>query len=68
MSPLKMDNEEAELFGEFGIGYSKLDFVAKVVVGPTTNMGLSVEAVKAFFRKRNLDVRVVPSSSPFRDW
>jgi hypothetical protein len=67
---LRMDYEEAELNGEFGIrgGYSKLDFVAKVVVGPTTNMDLSIEAVKAFFRKLNLDVRVVPSSSPFRDW
>lgn len=70
MSTLKMDDEEAELNGEFGIGggYTKLDFVARVVVGPTTNMDLSIEAVKAFFRKRGLDVHVVPSSSPFRDW
>jgi hypothetical protein len=70
MSPLKMDDIETELNGEFGIGggYKKLDFVAKVVVGPTSNMDLSVEAIEAFFRKRDLDVHVVPSSSPFRDW
>jgi hypothetical protein len=68
MSPLKMDYKEAELSGEFGRGYSKLDFVAKVVVGPTTNKDLSIEAVQAFYRKLDLDVRVVPSSSPFRDW
>lgn len=70
MSLLKMDYHEAELCGEFGMrgGYRKLDFVAKVVVGPTTNMELTIEAVRAFFRKLDLDVRVVPSSSPFRDW
>jgi hypothetical protein len=70
MSPLKMDDEEAELNGEFGIGgdYSKLDFVAKIIVGPTTNMELSIQAVEAFFRKLNLDVRVAPSNCPFRDW
>lgn len=69
-SVLKMDNQEAELNGEFGIrgGYHKLDFVAKVVVGPTPNMDLTVEAVKAFFRKFGLAVRVVPSRIPFRAW
>lgn len=70
MSPLKMDYKEAELNGEFGIRgrYRKLDFVAKVVVGPTSNMKLTIEAVGALFRKLDLDVRVVPSSIPFRDW
>ncbi|MGO9338426.1 MAG: DUF2971 domain-containing protein [Terracidiphilus sp.] len=70
MSPLKMDDKEDELNGEFGIGggYKKLDFVAKVFVGPTSNTDLSIDAVEAFFRKQNLDVRVVPSNCPFRDW
>lgn len=69
-SPLKMDDRETELCGEFGLrgGYRKLDFAAKVVVGPTTNMELTIDAVGAFFRKLDLDVRVVPSASPFRDW
>jgi hypothetical protein len=69
-SLLKMDYEESELSGEFGTrgGYSSLDFVAKVVVGPTSNMSLSIKAVEAFFRKLNLCVHVVGSSSPFRDW
>jgi Protein of unknown function (DUF2971) len=69
-SPLKMDYVESELHGEFGTraGYSSLDFVAKVIIGPTANMGLSIEAVEAFFRKLNLCVHVVGSSSPFRDW
>jgi hypothetical protein len=70
MSPLKMDDQEAELNGEFGSrgGYRKLDFVAKVVVGPTSNMKLTIEAVAALFRKLDLDVRVAPSSIPFREW
>lgn len=69
-SALKMDNKEKEFHGEFGVqgGYKSLDFVAKVVVGPTSNMDLTVEAIKSFFRKHNLDVRVVPSTCPFRDW
>jgi len=44
------------------------DFVDRVVVGPTANMSLTIEAVSSFFRREMLYVEVVPSGVPYRDW
>jgi hypothetical protein len=43
-------------------------FVGRVVVGPTPNKELSLAALKAFFDKHALNVEVVPSTAPYRDW
>jgi hypothetical protein len=44
------------------------DFIDTVIVGPTPNTELSINAVKSFFRKLNLRVEVLPSLIPYRDW
>jgi hypothetical protein len=46
---------------------SKEHCIARVVVGPSPNMRLSLEAVRAFFRGLNMDVKVVRSRIPYRD-
>jgi hypothetical protein len=43
-------------------------FIDRVVIGPTPNMELSCRAVEAFFRSKELNVEVVPSAIPFREW
>ena len=42
-------------------------FVERVVVGPTSNMGLSVQAVRAFFAQKLMCPDVASSAVPFRD-
>ncbi len=44
------------------------DFIDRVVIGPTTNRELTIEAVRAFLRREGLHVRVEHSSVPYRDW
>jgi hypothetical protein len=44
------------------------DFIDRVVVGPTANKNLSLDAVSAFFEKEEMQVEVVSSEIPFRDW
>jgi hypothetical protein len=44
------------------------DFIDRVVVGPTPNKNLSLDAVSAFFEKNGMQVEVVPSAIPYRDW
>ncbi len=44
------------------------DFVDRVIVGPTTNGNLTLEAVKAFFNRESMHVDVELSSVPYRDW
>ncbi len=51
----------------FGHG-ERRHFVDRIVVGPTTNMGLSCQSVNHFCAKHGLNVEVVPSNIPFRDW
>jgi hypothetical protein len=43
-------------------------FVARVIVGPTPNMDLSLFAIRSFFHSRGLRVAVERSEVPFRDW
>lgn len=45
----------------------KMDFVARVVIGPTPNKDLSRSAVDAYFKTKGMNVEVVSSSVPFRD-
>jgi hypothetical protein len=44
------------------------DFIDRVVVGPTPNKNLSFDAVSAFFKKKEMQVEVVLSAIPYRDW
>jgi Protein of unknown function (DUF2971) len=44
------------------------DFVDRVVIGPTSNNTLSLDAVSAFFLKNRMQVEVVSSAIPYRDW
>jgi Protein of unknown function (DUF2971) len=44
------------------------DFIDRVVIGPTTNKDLSLEAVTSFFLKLQMRVEVRSSKVPFRDW
>jgi Protein of unknown function (DUF2971) len=44
------------------------DFIDRVVIGPTTNKDLSLEAVTSFFLKLRMRVQVRSSKVPFRDW
>jgi hypothetical protein len=44
------------------------DFIDRVVVGPTANSNLSLDAVSSFFRKNKIQVEVVSSTIPYRDW
>lgn len=43
------------------------EYIDRVVVGPTPNMDLSVQAVQSFFETMNMYVEVVPSGVPYRD-
>jgi hypothetical protein len=47
---------------------ARWDFIDRVVVGPTSNKSLSCDAVSSFFRKHGMEVEVVSSSIPYRDW
>jgi hypothetical protein len=51
----------------FGHG-ERRHFVDRIVVGPTTNMGLSCQSVNHCCAKYGLNIEVVPSKIPFRDW
>jgi hypothetical protein len=42
--------------------------IKSVVIGPTPNMDLTEKSVKAFFAIRAMDVQVVRSKIPYRDW
>jgi hypothetical protein len=44
------------------------DFIDRVVVGPTPNKNLSFDAVSVFFEGNGMQVEVVPSAIPYRDW
>jgi Protein of unknown function (DUF2971) len=44
------------------------DFIDRVVVGPTPNKNLSFDPVSAFFQKNGMQVEVVSSTIPYRDW
>jgi hypothetical protein len=44
------------------------DFIDRVVIGPTANSALSRAAVSAFFEKNEMQVEVVSSAIPYRDW
>jgi hypothetical protein len=61
-------NERVEVLTARMLGGSNCDFIEEIIVGPTSNMNLSVQAVGAFIDKLNLQVAVVPSSIPYRDW
>jgi hypothetical protein len=50
------------------VGEGRWDFIDREVIGPTTNKGLSLDAVSAFFVKNRMDVEVVSSTIPYRDW
>jgi hypothetical protein len=59
--------------GETGIMY---DFekrkpwsaIRSVVVGPTANMELTVRSLKAFFALHRMNIEVIESRVPYRDW
>jgi Protein of unknown function (DUF2971) len=44
------------------------DFIDRVVIGPTANKDLSLDAVRSFFQRQLMNVMVVASSIPYRDW
>lgn len=49
-------------------GEGRWDFIDRVVLGPTANKKLSLDAVSAFFIKNRMHVEVVSSTIPYRDW
>jgi hypothetical protein len=51
----------------FVIVHLENPFIDHVVVGPTANMDLSLQAVSAFLRRNSISAPVVPSTIPFRD-
>ena len=46
----------------------RLDFIDRVVIGPTSDKKLSLAAVSSFFKRRGMSVEVVSSTIPYRDW
>jgi hypothetical protein len=42
--------------------------IQSVMIGPTANMALTKRSVEAFFALQGMDVRVVESNVPYRDW
>lgn len=46
----------------------RVDFIDRVVIGPTPNMILSHGAVEGFFNRQGMGVEVSESSVPYRDW
>ena len=46
----------------------RLDFIDRVVIGPTSDKTLSRAAVSSFFERRGMRVEVVSSTIPYRDW
>ena len=42
--------------------------IQSVVVGPTANMALTKRSVEAFFALRGMNVQVIESQVPYRDW
>jgi hypothetical protein len=49
-------------------GRKRFQFIERVVIGPTPNMPLSLQAVHEYFNKMQMDVEVKPSDAPFREW
>ena len=49
-------------------GRGRFQFIDRVVIGPTPNAYLSMRAVREYFNHMRLDVEVVRSDIPFRDW
>ena len=43
------------------------DFIAEVIIGPSSNTELSLQAVRAFFKQLQLQVNVNDCQIPFRD-
>jgi hypothetical protein len=52
----------------FAFPVTRSHFIDRVVIGPTTNKNLSLDAVSSFFRKHNMNVDVASSKVPYRDW
>jgi hypothetical protein len=48
-------------------GDTKPFFIDHLIVGPSPNQSLSIQALDAMFRFRGYDVKVDPSNIPFRD-
>jgi hypothetical protein len=46
----------------------RYQFIKRVVVGPTSNLDLTLDTLRAFFRSNRLLVDVEPSTVSFRDW
>jgi hypothetical protein len=42
--------------------------IRSVVIGPTANMELTRRSIKAFFDLRGMEVKVLESEVPYRDW
>ncbi len=42
--------------------------IQSIVIGPTTNMELTRRSIKAFFDLRGMEVQVLESQVPYRDW
>ncbi len=42
--------------------------IQSIVVGPTANMALTKRSVEAFFALRGMNVQVIASQVPYRDW
>ncbi len=49
-------------------GRRRFQFIYRVVIGPTPNKRLSLQAVREYFNGAGIDVEVAPSEIPFRDW
>lgn len=47
---------------------SDCDFIERLIVGPTSNMDLSLQSVQVFLEKHKAHASVVPSNVPYRDW
>ena len=42
--------------------------VARVIVGPAADKRLTADSLKAYFKSKKMDVKVVTTKIPFRDW
>jgi hypothetical protein len=47
---------------------NRYQFIKRVVVGPSPNMDLTLQAARAFFYTMRIGAHVVPSQVSFRDW
>lgn len=49
-------------------GRPRVDFIDRVVIGPTPNMKLTRQAVEGFLASREIDAEVCESKIPYREW